>query len=271
MKRYKEYRDEELIERTREHLHSFYDRNMDRVYGELDDSFVWIGANEFQWTQGTGQFKEVTHAESMETPVSMGNEEYHVLARDRHLYIVYGRYTAKAMTQDGTALHASVRVTYVWQLIRDTLRIIHIHGSNAQDVPVTVPSFVKEAFSGSTGFFDYMRGIDYQAMGTEKLEFRDRQGNHHFLFPGEVRYLQARRQWCTVHTQNSSFDVRGGISGFEKKMSGSFIRLHKSYLVNIGQIDVIRRYTAVLKDGRELPVSKDRFLAIRDFLRKAGC
>lgn len=267
MKRNKEYTDEEIIDKTREHIHSFYDRDMEHVYDPLSKDFVWIGANKLQWTKGLEPFKNATLEESMEVPALISDEEYHILSRDRHLCIVYGRYAAQAVTEDGTDLHASVRVTYIWRLVRDTLEILHIHGSNAQDVPIPLHA----AATGDTGFFDYLRGIDYQAVGTEKIEFRDREGNHHFLFPGEVLYLKARRQWCTVYTRNSCFDIRGGISEFEQKLSKDFLRIHKSYLVNIRMIDMVRRYTAVLQGGQELPVSKNRYTGIKETLRKSAC
>ncbi|MCC8027250.1 MAG: LytTR family transcriptional regulator DNA-binding domain-containing protein [Clostridium sp.] len=269
MKKYRQYTEEEVIEKTRKHLHDFYERKMEPVTDNMTKDFVWIGAYEFQWGKSLEDFKKATIAESKEPSVRLSEEEFHILTQDRHTWVVYGRFSADALSAEGTLLHALVRVTYIWRQFKDDLKVIHIHCSHAQDVPLTLPAAATESFFGDTGFFDYMREIDFKAVNTRKLQFRDRQSNHHFLFPSEVLYLKACRQWCTVFTQNGSFDVRGGISDFEEKLSEHFLRIHKSYLVNIRHIDVVRRYNAVLRNGETLPISKDRYMSIKEFLKSS--
>lgn len=43
-----------------------------------------------------------------------------------------------------------------------------------------------------------------------------------------------------------------------------FIRIHKSYLVNLGKIATIYRYQLVLKDGTVLPVAQQRFKLVNE-------
>lgn len=268
MKKYRQYTYEEIIAKTQGHIHDFYERRMEPVTDAMANNFVWIGAYEFQWSDSLEDYKKTAVAEIKEPPVRLSGEEFHILTQDKHTWVVYGRFFADALSEEGILLHALVRLTYVWRQVKDELKILHIHGSHAQDIPLTLPREAVEPFLGNTGFYNYIREIDHRASGIQKLQFRDRQNNHHFLFPNEVLYLKACRQWCTVYTQRGSFDVRGGISDFEEKLSSPFLRIHKSYLVNIRHIDTICRYNALLRDGQSLPISKDRYMGIKEFLKK---
>ena len=266
MKNIKNYTNHDIIEKTRQFIHSFYNRQMDRVTDEMSEDFLWIGSYDFQWTKGKEEFRKITYSESQEAPVRLSQEEYHVLSQERSIWIVYGRYTADALLPDGTLLHAKVRGTFIWKQWDNQLKIIHVHGSNAQDVPLALNEDSWKSYDGKIGFFHYLKSIDPLSVTREKLQFRDRMNSYHFLLPSEILYLKADRQWCTVFTKDLSFEVRGGISHYQELLPDHFIRIHKSYLVNKSHIVTVHRYGASLRDGTELPIGKERYRMINDIL-----
>ena len=59
---------------------------------------------------------------------------------------------------------------------------------------------------------------------------------------------------------------------FEEHLPDSFVRIHRSYLVNINfvkQIDLISKdsHAVLIKDGKQLPVSKNGYIKLREMIR----
>ena len=102
----------------------------------MADNFMWIGSNDFQWCEGLENFRRTMEKEYEEPPVLISDEEYHLLFHDRNVWVVCGRYRITSVMEDGTALHAHVRGTYVWRMINGELKLAHVHGSHAQDIPL---------------------------------------------------------------------------------------------------------------------------------------
>ena len=42
----------EIVQMTLENVRSFYDRNTEFTTTPMTDDFVWIGSNDFQWSEG---------------------------------------------------------------------------------------------------------------------------------------------------------------------------------------------------------------------------
>ena len=49
-----------------------------------------------------------------------------------------------------------------------------------------------------------------------------------------------------------------------------FLRIHRSYVVNLRYVQSIRRYRATLTDGRELPIGQEKYLALKAALAEAA-
>lgn len=257
----------DIVQMTLENVRSFYHRNPSVTTAPMADDFMWIGSNDFQWCEGLEEFNRVTKKEYKEPPVTLSDEEYHLLFHERNVWVVYGRYKATAVLEDGSVIHAHVRGTYVWRRIDGVIKLAHVHGSHAQDVPLNQLLPPPEPMTIDTDFFEYMKRMDTFKTNEEKLSFRDRDKKHRYLLPSEVVYMQSALQWTTVYTKTGSFQIWGLLAEYEQKMPDTFFRIHKSYLVNSIYIDSIRRYKAVLKDGRELPISKDRYMDLKRYLQ----
>lgn len=261
--------EEEIIQMTLENVRSFYSRNKDVTTAPMTDGFMWIGSNDFQWCEGLDEFYRVTKNEYEEPPVFLSDEEYHLLLHERNIWIVYGRYKATAILEDGSVIHAHVRGTYVWQRVDGQIKLAHVHGSHAQDIPLNQITS-SQHLTMDSNFFDYMKRMDALNADTDKIAFRDREGKHRFLFPDEIIFLKAAGQYTTVNTRTDSFLVSGLLAEHESNLPVQFQRIQKSYLVNTRYINTIFRYQAVLKDGQVLPIGRDRYMELKRFLRNPG-
>ena len=76
----------------------------------------------------------------------------------------------------------------------------------------------------------------------------------------EILYLESMRHEIWVHCEKKVFLTSETLGYWEEKLRvRSFLRVHKSFLVNPGQISRIGREMIELEDGSQLPVSRYRY------------
>lgn len=92
------------------------------------------------------------------------------------------------------------------------------------------------------------------------------------LYTDNILYVESSRHKC-IFSYMSSFAGETGIVSYpiyekldtvEQTLSAySFLRIHKSYLVNMKHIRKISNYTVLLDTGEKLPIPKLRYQAVR--------
>ena len=68
----------------------------------------------------------------------------------------------------------------------------------------------------------------------------------------DICFFEVLNKKVTVHTLKKSYEYVGKLSEIEKQLQNddSFIRTHKSYIVNIAQIDTIRNFDIIMKNSK---------------------
>ena len=98
----------------------------------------------------------------------------------------------------------------------------------------------------------------------ERILIRDR-NRIHILQVENISFIEAQDDYVAFFTKERSFLKKETLSGLEKRLdSRRFVRIHRSYLLNIDYLSKIEPYAkdskiAVLKDGKTLPVSRSGF------------
>ncbi len=78
-------------------------------------------------------------------------------------------------------------------------------------------------------------------------------------------YLEANDDYVNIYTSEGKFLKNKTLTFFEKVLDGlSFVRVHRSYIVKVGEITKIEyyekdSYIIKLKTGETVPVSKSGF------------
>lgn len=106
-------------------------------------------------------------------------------------------------------------------------------------------------------------------------------GNNIRIIPmQEIEYLQADDDYVKIHTKEGAYLKNKTISYFEKVMparagsdgdAAQFVRVHRSYIINIKQITRIEPYEkdghiAILKSGEKIPISKTGYPKLKAIL-----
>lgn len=82
------------------------------------------------------------------------------------------------------------------------------------------------------------------------------------ISPAEIVYFSAEDGKCKIKTINGEYKTAKTLSGLEKKLKKShFLRVHRSYIVNVNLIDEIEpwfnsTYNLIMSDGSKIPVSR---------------
>lgn len=88
----------------------------------------------------------------------------------------------------------------------------------------------------------------------------------------QLQYLEAADDYVKLHTADGSYLKNKTMAFFEKALDpDSFIRIHRSYIVNVQLITRLDPYEketwlAVLSNGKKLPVSKTGYTKLKEIL-----
>lgn len=98
----------------------------------------------------------------------------------------------------------------------------------------------------------------------ERILVKDR-NRIHILPVKEISFVEAQDDYVAFYKKEKSYLKKETLSKLEKRLDGRrFVRIHRSYLLNIDFLNKIEPYgkdskIAVLKDGRTLPVSRSGY------------
>ena len=81
----------------------------------------------------------------------------------------------------------------------------------------------------------------------------------------DIMYIEVQRNDIIIHTLDKVYTTKGTMNNFENEINNDvFIRCHKSYLLNLEYIKSIKRYSAILSNEEEVPLSRNKYKEIKD-------
>jgi len=86
-----------------------------------------------------------------------------------------------------------------------------------------------------------------------------------------ILYMESRAHQLFISTVNDRILIYKKIDDYEEMLEHLFVRVHKSFFVNMDYIKRLERTILTLKNGETLPVSKAKYLATKNkFFRFMG-
>ncbi len=80
----------------------------------------------------------------------------------------------------------------------------------------------------------------------------------------DIMYLESKAHQLFISTISEQILVYKKLDDYEMVMNRSFVRIHKSFLVNMNYIRRIERTSLTLKNGTVLPISKTKYQVAKD-------
>lgn len=104
-----------------------------------------------------------------------------------------------------------------------------------------------------------LQAMENMAEGQEYLRLRDKEQTIDLPLE-QITYLEVLDHYVSIHTGSDSFSLNATLSGMESEMEDhGFLRIHKSYLVNMAHIRKFRSRECLLLDGTLLAVSEKNY------------
>jgi len=97
-------------------------------------------------------------------------------------------------------------------------------------------------------------------------------GRIHVISTVEISYLEAQDDYVMIYTGDGKYLKQQTMKYFEKHLDPEqFIRVHRSYIVNISRIERLEpyeksNYILILKDGNKIPVSRSGMQKLKENL-----
>lgn len=106
-----------------------------------------------------------------------------------------------------------------------------------------------------------------QKMQFREITFSFLEGDR-TLYTDNILYVESRKHKCIfscMERENVTYQLYGKLDQIEIKLERyGFLRIHKSFLVNMKHVKRISNYIAVMGSGDEFPVSRLRFTKARE-------
>ena len=104
-----------------------------------------------------------------------------------------------------------------------------------------------------------LQAMENMADGQEFLRLRDKEQTVDLRLE-QIPYLEVLDHYVSIHTGSENYTLNATLSSMESEMEAhGFLRIHKSYLVNMAHIRKFRSRECLLLDGTTLAVSEKNY------------
>lgn len=186
--------------------------------------------------------------------------------------VVAGSYKLYTSPREQLLYSSTQLLTVCFTLTEEGWKAFHLHSSIKASESVDDEVFPLKT---SRETYEYVREILRTGSKAGILPSRVLlEGNTETRYtnPDEILYVEAEGKHSVVHCLEGEFTVNKMISDVEAQVPGTFLRVHRSFLVNTAHISGMRRFVLELSDGTEIPVPERRYGEVRReiALRAAG-
>lgn len=261
----------ECIRLTQEAMVRHFHGDDEFVIDYLHHNCIWIGSCAEEYYHGKKDIARVLKQESEELPdIELTAFEYLCASQDTHECVITGRHIGQTTRSSGEIYRDMQRITFVWKKTREKLVIMHIHVSNPMNNLQDGEIFPHQIGTYTKEYFNLLVTNDIRKSG--QITVKDQLNRYHVIKVKDIIYCEAFDMKCIIHLSSNDVFARAPLleieAQIEEKNANVFKRIHKSYLINKFQVKVLERYAITLQGDIVLPVSKERYNEIRDWLHE---
>ncbi len=174
--------------------------------------------------------------------------------RDTHTCVTL--VCARVLRQDKPDING--RATLIWRLTAQGPKLVHLHIS----APV-----LEHTSEGIREFFvkDSRNMQPVSLLPEERpLILKDSDSVTHVVVPRSVLYLEAQHQYVCVCQKTERFRIRDSLTNLLSRFPDYFVRVHRSYAVNVLYVSKVSREEVQLGDFEKVPIPLKQSAQIRE-------
>ena len=85
---------------------------------------------------------------------------------------------------------------------------------------------------------------------------------------GKVLYISVQSHTAKLHTRDTIYEMRKSLNEFIDELPDNFIKIHRSYIVNIYEAECVYKDSILLSNAEKLPISRKNAKDVNDtFIR----
>lgn len=85
------------------------------------------------------------------------------------------------------------------------------------------------------------------------------------VYEDEIEYLGAFSHSTSVFTESGALEVQSGMNSVMGKLSANkFVKCHRSYVINLKCVKLIKKYEILLDSGKTVPISRRMYNDVND-------
>lgn len=258
-----------VIEVSRRCLIDHYEhRDIEAVLSRMADDVVWLGPMDCQHCHGAENMRLILEPEYV-TTMRIRDERWEARLFGE-VCLVAGMLSVDTIEDErATVVTFHQSVTFVWAMTEQGYRVIHLQVSNAHDVPprVSEPCGLGE---NAVEYCVQAFAADQVEIKAHKVAFHNMTGVVNYLSPDEVVCLVVDGpQLVRVVHEEGEFQVHGALADLTADLPQSFVRSHRSCVVNPSHVAETIRYRVTMDNGMRFPIAEKRYHEVRASIESA--
>ena len=241
-------------------------RDIEAMMVPMDDSMTWVGPLACQHARSAAEMRALVEPEYWNA-VELVDESWGIrsVGAARVVVASYGAVVPDSPVADVVFRQSA---TFVWGLSADGPRIVHLHLSNAYDVPARAERACRP---GEDPIGYTVASVAASPAGRRaSIRFDEPGGMSRFVPEDSILCLDAADEGCTVVCDEGFFSERERLSSIEGKLPPCFVRTHRSCIVNARRVESMWRYRAAFDDGQTRPVAERRYLEVMEAVERVA-
>ena len=246
---------------------AYFSKNEGPLFAAVADDCTFV-SDQGTTIQGVEQLREIMRKRTDMPAMMVRETDFRLVSAPEEAHegsntVVTGSYKLYSSPREQLLYAATQFVTMCFTLTDKGWRAFHMHTSIKPSDSVQEEIFPIKA---SRETYEYVREILRTGSKAGILPSRimlENNESSRYVNPDDILFVEAEGKRSIVHCLHTTFPVSSLISEVIPQLPGTFLRVHRSYLVNTAHISGMRKYALQLSDGTEIPIPERRYAEVR--------
>ncbi|MDO4280272.1 MAG: LytTR family DNA-binding domain-containing protein [Peptococcaceae bacterium] len=254
-----------ICEDTLTIIREYYQLNLEPLFSAISEDCVWLSIGNLLITGASAIRTQLTVGFEM-PPFDLTEPDFRTIdtGSDDQL-VVLGTYYLHVAEEEELICVRKQRLTFCYRKEKKGYRLYHMHVSNEDSELVGDEVFPAQV---SKQTYDYVQHL----LRTKEMRSGDRipvkaHSGTSYIDAARIQCIRTTERTSILHMGDERRTVRISIKELEKVLPDYFYRVHRCYFINCHYVTNIKRYTATLLTGEEIPVPKWRYMEARADIR----